>query len=148
MAKLCNNLRELEAEIMKSVRIALDKEVSQVVKESLQTSVSSEIYSWGEPEWYQRRNLKDGSLGDPESMNHNINTTGSEINLEVWDEAKSKKPWSRDLTEAIVHGYGNQEYPWNEPRDFIEEAREILRQDHSHTESLKDALIGMGYKVI
>ncbi len=148
MGKPCNNLKELEAEIMKSVKIAMDKEVSQVVKESIQTSVSSEIYSWGQPVKYIRRNLRDGSLGDTESMNHSINSTGSEISLEVWDESKSKMPWDRDLTEAIVHGYGNQSEPWNEPRDFIEEARNILREDKSYVECLKDTLRAMGLTVV
>lgn len=138
------NLAQLEAHIRKSLDVALNTEVAETVKDNLQTAVSTKVYGWGTPSRYIRRNLRNGSLGDPNEMRHVV----SNNSLEVWDEAKSKRPWDRELPEAIVHGYGDQQQPWNEARDFIEEAREILREDQSHVSALRDALVGMGFEVV
>lgn len=139
---------QLEKMILAKVNSALNQEVAQQVKSEIRTAVDEKIYQSGDPVIYQRRGLINGSLGDPNEMNHDINISGSDISLEVWDEAKSKMPWDRDLTEAMIHGYGSKDQWFNEERDFLETARENMKEDKSHVEALKSGLHRNGIQVL
>jgi len=138
---------QLEAYLNQKIQIALDKNVAPVVKESIQTAVSDVVYGAGIPNIYQRRNLKDGSLGDVEVMNHEV----SGNILTVTDNAESKLPWNngRTLAENIEFGYGDTWYSVSRP--FIngeDGAKDILREDGSHIEAMADGLRELGLKVI
>ena len=138
---------QLEAYLNKKIQIVLDKNVAPVVKESIQTAVSDVVYGAGIPNIYQRRNLKDGSLGDVNEMNHEV----SGNILTVTDDAKSKLPWDngRTLAENMEYGYGEAWYSVSRP--FIngeDGAKNILREDKSHIEAMKDGLIELGLTVI
>lgn len=158
VVKLANksftSLSQLNAYLQTKINDALNKEVAEQVKSEIQTAVSERIYQSGTPEWYIRRggnqyggmgnSLGTGSLGDPDEMHHTINSGV----LEVTDEAKSKMPWDRDLSEAIIMGYGSGNEWFNEPRDFLETARENMREDKSFVEAMKEGLIRQGLEVI
>ena len=144
--KSFTSLSQLEAYIMQQVNTVLDTTVSQVVKESVQTAVSDVVYGAGTPVWYQRRNLRGESLGSPEQMHHEVEGGI----LTVTDDAPSKTPWNngRTLAENIEYGYGEEWYSVSRP--FIngkDGAINILREDGSHVEALKDgleAIFGVG----
>lgn len=141
------SLSQLEAYLNEKIKITLDKNVAPVVKESIQTAVSSEIYGSGDPIFYKRRGLRDGSLGDVNEMNHEV----SGNILTVTDDAKSKLPWDngRTLAENMEYGYGEAWYSVSRP--FIngeDGAKNILREDKSHIEAMKDGLIELGLTVI
>ena len=145
--KSFTNLSQLEAYLNEKIQIALDKNVAPVVKESIQTAVSDVVYGAGVPIFYKRRNLRNGSLGDVGEMNHEI----SGNTLIVTDDAKSKLPWEngRSLAQNIEYGYGENWYSVSRP--FIngeDGAKNILREDKSHIESLKDGLRELGLTVI
>ena len=142
--KSFTSLSQLEKFLNEKIQIALDKNVAPVVKESIQTAVSSEIYGSGIPIFYKRRNLRDGSLGDVGEMNHEI----SGNTLIVTDDAESKLPWDngRSLAENIHYGYGEEWY--SESRPFMDEAKNILKEDGSHIEAMKDGLRSLGLTVV
>ena len=146
-SKTFTNLSQLESYLNEKIKIALDKNVAPVVKESIQTAVSDVVYGAGIPNIYQRRNLRDGSLGDVGEMNHEV----SGNTLIVTDDAKSKLPWNngRSLAENIEYGYGENWY--SESRPFIngeDGAVSILKEDGSHIEAMRDGLIELGLTVI
>jgi len=141
------SLSQIEKYLNEKIQIALDKNVAPVVKESIQTAVSDVVYGAGTPNWYIRRNLRDGSLGDVGEMNHEI----SGNTLIVTDDAKSKLPWNngRSLAENIEYGYGEEWYSVSRP--FIngqDGAVSILKEDGSHIEAMRDGLIELGLTVI
>ena len=145
--KSFTSLSQLEAYLNEKIQIALDKNVAPVVKESIQTAVSDVVYGAGSPNRYIRRNLRGGSLGDVGEMNHEI----SGNTLIVTDDAKSKLPWEngRSLAENIEYGYGENWYSVSRP--FIngeDGARNILREDKSHIEAMKDGLRELGLTVV
>lgn len=154
MGKSFTSLSQLEAYLQTKINDALNKEVAEQIKSEIQTAVSEKIYQSGTPIIYDRRggnqyggmgnSLGTGSLGDPNEMHHTVN---SGI-LEVVDEAKSKMPWERDLSEAIITGYGSGNEWFNEPRDFLETARENMKESKSHVIVLKEALISRNLEVI
>jgi len=143
-----STLAELEKLILAKVASAQNVEVAQTVKIETQKAVDEKIYKSGNPVWYDRRDLTNGSLGDTNEMNHDVNISGSEISLKVWDEAKSKLPWDLDLTSAMVYGYGSKDQWWNEPRDFLETARENMENSKSHVDAMKAGLIRQGLIVV
>ena len=148
MSKSASSWSELEKMILAKMALASNVEVAQTVKIETQKAVDEKIYKSGEPVWYDRRDLTNGSLGDPNEMTHDINISGSEILLEVRDESKSKLPWDKDLTTAIIKGYGSRDQWWNEPRDFLETARENMRNNKNHVEAMRKGLVRQGLTVI
>jgi len=145
-SKPCNNLKELEAEIMKHVNTVLNKEVAIVVKESIQSAVSSEVYSKGFPEYYDRRGGNKyggmgepkgtGSLADVDQMHHTV----SGGTLVVTDDAEPSSPWGKRLDQAISFGYGYEKAWYEVARPFFPEAIEDLKSSKAHVEALKDGL--------
>ncbi len=148
MSKPASSWAELEKMILVKMASAQNVEVAQTVKLETQKAVDEKIYKSGSPVWYDRRDLTNGSLGDINEMTHDINISGSEILLEVKDEAKSKLPWDMDLTSAMVYGYGSKDQWYNEERDFIEVARQNMRNDKSHVEAMRKGLVRQGLIVV
>lgn len=145
--KSFTSLSQLEAYLNEKIQIALNENVAPVVKDSITTAVSDVVYGAGIPKIYQRRNLKDGSLGDVQMMHHEV--TGN--TLIVTDDAQAKLPWQngRSLAENIEYGHGEEWYSVSRP--FIngeDGAVSILREDKSHIEAMRDGLIALGLEVI
>jgi len=147
-SKPASSWAELEKQILAKIASAQNVEVAQTVKLETQKAVDEKIYKSGTPVWYDRRDLTNGSLGDINEMSHDVNISGSEILLEVRDEAKPKLSWDQDLTFAITYGYGSKDQWWNEPRDFLEEARQNMRNSKSHVEAMRKGLIREGIIVV
>lgn len=135
-SKTFKNLKEVENYIIQQVDKVLETHVAPTVKDSIQTAVSTEVYGAGDPIIYQRRNYQNGSLGDTEEMHHKVEGG----TLTVTDDAKSKLPWNngRTLAQNIHFGYGDEWYSVSRP--FMDEAKNILREDKSHVRAMKDGL--------
>lgn len=161
--KVFGSFNQLEIYLKKQIDDVLNKEVAIVVKEQIQVAVDEVVYQSGEPLVYERRGsnqhggmgnpLGTGSLADISKMKH-IVKNGI---LEVTDEAERNMDYrfagvgydlSKSLTENIVMGYGSKDRWYNEPRDFIGQARENLRQDKYHVEALKEGLMKHGLEVL
>jgi len=150
MNKSFTSLSALEAEIIKQVNKVLETKVASVVKDEITSSISEKIYQPFSPSWYDRRAdngvggmgnpIGTGSVADPNEMKHATFLSGSEISLEVWDEADSSRPWSKDLTTALIEGYGSKDQWYNIPRDFLEATREELSRNKNHVDAMKDGL--------
>ena len=139
---------QLESMILAKMASAQNVEVAQNTKIEIQKAVDEKIYRSGSPVWYDRRDLTNGSLGDINEMKHDINISGSEVLLEVTDEAQSKLPWDQNLTSAMVYGYGAKDQWFNEERDFLETARENMRNDKSHVDAMREGLRRQGLTVV
>ena len=146
MASLEQQLLAIQLRLQKQFDDCLNKEVAQHVKEQIMTAISTEVYSKGIPEVYERRggNAYGGmgntygtdSLADPKEMNHTV----SNGVLRVTDDAMPSNLWNRDLDEAITYGYGNKNKWWNKPRPFENVAVENMKTTNSHVEVFKEAL--------
>ena len=144
--KSFTSLSQLEAYLNEKIKIALDKNVAPVVKESIQSAVSSEVYSKGFPEYYDRRGGNKyggmgepkgtGSLADVDQMHHTV----SGGVLEVVDDAEPSSPWGKRLDQAISYGYGYEKAWYEVARPFFPEAIEDLKSSKAHVEALKDGL--------
>jgi uncharacterized phage infection (PIP) family protein YhgE len=164
MGNTASNWNQLEKMIMKKVNNTLNKEVAEQVKEELQTAVSETIYSAGIPSVYERRggnqyggmgnSLGTGSIGDIETMTSKLINNGE---LQVTPEAERNTDYkfagigydeSKSLTENLIKGYADKSQWFNEPRNFIETARENMRESKSHVSALADGLRKQGLTVI
>lgn len=155
LGKSFANLKDLEKYLQKKINETLLYEVSDAVKDELQSSVSDVVYSAGTPKQYERRNLRDGSLGDKSTMNSSLINDGI---LEVSPDADrnvefSEYPgWGYDsdksLAENVAFGYGNHQYWWNQERNFVEDAKENMKRNKAHVDSMKDGLRARGLEVL
>ena len=141
MAKTVSSWSQLQKVIQEKIDSSLENEVAEHTKDEIQSSLSEVVYSSYEPKIYERRKYGDGGLGDRETMDSKLVKSGE---LEVIPNALSKTGGGLDndysLAYNIVYGYGNRNQPWNKPRDFVENARENLRNDGSLREVMVDAL--------
>jgi len=136
--KEVNNIPSLQQQLLK-----IHTKIQKQVNDSLQKEVSSHVKE------YTRRNFQSGSLGDIEQMKSNLINDGV---LEIKDNAYFNHDFasihggygdidlSKSLSFNIEYGYGNKEYPWNEPRDFMNETKKDIKSSNSHVEVLKGAL--------
>ena len=147
---LQQQLLKIHTKIQKQVNDSLQKEVSSHVKEKISNHVQTDVYNaYPNPIEYTRRNFQSGSLGDIEQMKSNLINDGV---LEIKDNADFNHDFasihggygdidlSKSLSFNIEYGYGNKEYPWNEPRDFMNETKKDIKSSNSHVEVLKGAL--------
>ena len=111
---------------MSAVNNALDDEVAKEVKKVERMKVVETVYSAGEPEFYSRRDLVDGSLGDINIMVHEKPKNGV---LEVNNIAKPSNRWRgrKYLVVPIEEGYAHRDTWYSKPRRFIRDTREDLR---------------------
>lgn len=153
-SKTFTSFSQIETYLLQAINDSLNKEVAEQIKDEIKTGVSERIYNSGTPVSYVRRggnqyggmgnSLGTGSLSDPDEMHHTVENG----TLEVVDLAKSKMPWDRDLSEAMIHGYGSKSEWYNEERDFLQTARENIKESKSHVSSLADGLRRNGLIVV
>lgn len=130
-SQLLKELEKVRDNVMKN-------EVAKKTKEVVQKNVKEIVYEAGDPLFYTRRNLANGSLGDINEMEHEY----KDGVLEVTNEASYNTRYigggidENSLAYNIEYGYGSKDEWWNEPRPFIEESREDLRNGE-----FKDAMI-------
>ena len=150
MPSLADQLVRIHAKIQKQVNDSLKKEVASHVKDKISKHVQSDVYNaYPNPVVYTRRNLQNGSLGDVEQMESNLINDGV---LKITDNADFNHDFasrhggygdidlSKSLSFNIEYGYGNKEYPWNEPRDFMNKTKKDIKSSNSHVEVMKNAL--------
>lgn len=163
MAKSFSNWKDIEVYLRKHIDDTLNNEVAKSVKEQVMVAVDEAVYQSGSPAVYKRRGGNDyggmgnpigsGSLADQNQMNHIVNNG----ELVVTNDAERNKDYkfagigydtNKSLTENIVEGYGDRSRWYNQPRDFMEEARENLRRDKYHVEAMKIGLKKRGLEVL
>ena len=140
------NMSELKKFLEKHIQDTLSKEVAKQVKEEIQVSVDETVYQSGTPEYYDRRGgnayggmgnpIGTGSLADQNEMTSKVNG----LELTVTDDAKSSNPWDKNLAEAIEYGYGSGEEWYNQPRPFMENAVENMKNNKNHVYAMKEGL--------
>lgn len=149
-SKSFKSLSQLEQYIQSQADKVLVTHVGEVIKDELESS-AIEMLNEYEPSVYDRRSssnsLDSGGIADKNTMSSELISSGvlivipkAERNMDF-----SKYPgWGYDtnksLAQNLIEGYGNRQYPWNQPRDFIEDTRENLRRNKNHVEAMRDGL--------
>lgn len=148
-----NNLKELEAFLQNKINDSLTDNVARQVKDEIALAVDRTIYDSGVPTTYERRGiaLQNGGLADQTQMEDVLESNGV---LVVTDNAQPKVTGEyngldndKSLTENIVRGYGSKDKWWNEPRDFIQSAKDEMQETKSHVQALVNGLIERGIDV-
>ena len=159
MAKVCKNLKELEKELQEKIDIALLTDVAQVVTEVMQDHIAKDVYEVYSPKMYERR-LNENGLLDEKNINSSIegntliienNTLGSSYYYDPKSkEMKKSQNADKEIAGVIESGRGYDIHSWGydeEPRPFIENTREELRDYEWHKKALKQGLQKQGLEV-
>lgn len=126
-------------------------EVSDTVRDEIESSAIEVILNAGEPIWYNRRSstnsLGSGGIADKTEMDTILISNGV---IEVVDNASSSRPWNngRTLAENLEYGYNDMNNWWDQPRPFIQQSRENLEQNKNHVRSMRDGLRKRGLTVV
>jgi len=150
-SKQFTSLSQLEAYLQTKINATLLDEVSDAVRDEIESSISEIVFSAGDPVWYSRRSegngLNTGGLADKSQMDATLVSNGV---VSITDNAEPSLPWNngRSLAENIEYGYNEMSNWWDQPRPFISNAKENLQQTKSHVDSLRDGLIKRGLEVI
>ena len=143
--KQFKNWSEIERYLKKQINDVLINEVSEVVKDEIQSTLSDTVYSY-KPKRYKQRKYTDGGLGDKETINTEPASDGV---IKITPNAERNKNYKyagrgydidKSLAENIVEGYGDRKQEWNQPRDFIGETKENLKTSKAHIEAMRDGL--------
>jgi len=130
----------LKAELLVVTNDIMNNEVATAIKEQISKSVEDVVYAAGEPMIYQRRNLINGSLGDPLVMNHTIEGN----TLIVTDDADYNSQYdiagNKTLAYNIEKGYGDRDEWWKMPRPFIKNTMSELIANKRHVIAMKKGL--------
>lgn len=126
---------DLEKALKQVVQEVMEKEVAEKAKEVIQDNVKEIVYNAGTPAMYIRRGLTNGSLGDIEEMKHEykngILEVSNESDYNHTFESNHFGYGNVDLSEPLAYnieyGYGSKSEWYNQPRPFIEESREDMR---------------------
>jgi hypothetical protein len=154
-----SSLSVLEAYLTEKINQALLNDVADAVRDELESSAIDVVLGAGEPVIYQRRSssnsLGSGGIADKNTMDAELVANGV---VSVTPNADRNREFSnypglgydedKSLVANIVEGYGDRDCWWNQPRDFVEEARENLRSTNAHISAMRDALIKAGLKVV
>ena len=150
MPSLQQQLRIIEEKIKKQVNDSLKKELATHVKSEISHAVDTEIYQSGDPTEYHRRGKSGnftgtGSLGDPLEMDHSVGNG----QLIVMDNALRNMDYEypgtgyddgRSLAYNMIMGYDERDTWYSQPRNFIGEAIDNMRQSGILTKVMREAL--------
>ena len=156
--KTFKNLQEIEAYLQQKINAVLIDNVADTVRDELESSAIDMLNEYN-PITYQRRSstnsLGSGGIADKETMNTELVSDGV---IAITPNAERNKDFSnfpgwgydenKSLAENLVFGYGNRQYPWNQPRDFVDDARNSLKSGKAHVEAMKDGLRDLGLDVV
>jgi len=149
MNKSFKSIPELNAYLQRQINDTLLYDVSDVVRDEIESSAIDIVLGAGEPLYYQRRSstnsLNSGGIADKSQMEAALIENGV---LRVVDNAETSSPWDRRLDEALEFGYGSMDKWYNFSRPFIQEAKDNLEETKAHKESLRDGLIKRGLNVV
>lgn len=134
-----NNLNDLFKHIEVDLQDTMSKEVSETVKDSMQTSIQSGVYNAYAPKQYSRRKEKGGMLD-----RKNIESRIDGDTLTVRDVAPlDNGRTDYALDEIVVNGLGNMPFS----RDYYSECADKLETTGDHIEAMKHGLKKRGYGV-
>jgi hypothetical protein len=145
-----SNWSQIETYLQSIVNEVLLDEVSDAVRDEIESSISEEVFIQ-DPVWYQRRSegngLNSGGLADKAEMEAILISNGV---VSIEDKALPSKTWNngKTLAENIEYGYNNMDHWWDQPRPFIANAKENLKQTKAHVDSMRDGLIKRGLDVV
>ena len=149
-SKTFKNVSELNNYLQQKINVILIDTVSDVVRDELESSAIEMLNEYN-PILYKRRSstnsLGSGGIADKETMNTELVSDGVIVitpNAERNKDFNNFPGWGYDenksLAENLVFGYGNRQYPWNQPRDFVDDARNSLKSGKAHVEAMRDGL--------
>jgi hypothetical protein len=156
MAKSFTNWSQIEVYLQEKLNDCLQKEVAETVKDELQSSISEVVYGAGTPTKYIRRGFgENGGIADKSSMTTELVSNGT---ITITPDAERNKGFSnypgsgydsdKSLAFNLEMGYGDKQQWFNQPRSFVQETKDNLKQNKVHVESLRDALIKRGLDVL
>jgi hypothetical protein len=152
MAKITlKNLSELKKYVDAKVKESLqkDEKIKDVVVDEMIQSIEENVYSQYTPRMYERQK-DDGGLTDPS----NFKVEPTEDGVAIYSTREGTDRLGNDVYVAeIIEGYAPYSIPdkwgygYEEPRHFVEPAREKLRQNGKHVDALKESLKNKGLDV-
>ena len=167
---ICKNLKELEKELYKRINTALDEDVSDVVKDVMTDHIIQDVYDVCNPVSYERRYNQaginiDNGYDDSDNtglldVDNIIATIDGEGNLFVQNITlgsryyydKNKKRISQNAGKPIANiietGEGYDIWDANgTSRPFMRNTHDDLKENHYHTQAMKQGLKRQGLEV-
>ena len=153
---ICKNLKELEKELYDRINVALDVEVADIVKEVMTDHIIQDVYYKYNPAVYQRR-YNNGGLLDPENiidtmcddgelLVQNVTLGSDTYYIPNIEKTFTSANADKFITPIIEYGQGYDVVDI-EPRPFMQNTHDDLKQNHYHTEALKQGLKKQGLEV-
>lgn len=149
-----NNYADLDAYLQNVVakEMARSADVERIVAEAISQAVVDVVYGSYQPNQYDRRMDEDG-LSDPRNImmtDFFVDSGNVSIiyeNLTEGNDSMSGKFIADTIVEGIQGNWNNPNGVWSEPRDFMSEAIESLRQNPSELiTAIKSALSAKGFQ--
>ena len=160
-----NSLSALYAALQAKINIALENEVKSEVSKIMVEQIQETVYDTYSPntnaeDYYHRRSNED-ALGDPSNIGGIVindvlevyNAAVTNPDIYVHGELYQSQNEGDYLAPIIEYGQGydfnskNGDLGYEQPRPFIENSRETLRQTKVHVKALKKGLRESGIKV-
>lgn len=139
-----NNFKDLLKKVKGDVQGSLETDVAEMVKDKIIEHVSEDVYQVYTPTTYKRRGFNDG-LMDKRNMDVvKYGECGVEIQNNTMDDGKNVAEVVETGIGYDFTGYG---YSYEQPRPFMQNAKEEIEQEKLHTKELKQSLKNKGYKV-
>lgn len=141
-----NSYSQLLKALQKVAKDVMEDDVATATKISIYNNVQNIVYDAGNPSYYERRDFTNGSLGDPNNLNHKYKngvlevTDDADFNHSFADEYNNgygAVDMNESLAYNIEYGYGSKSEWWNKPRPFIEESREDMRDGEFKSAMIK-----------
>lgn len=121
---VCNNLKQLEAELKRRLNATLQDDVVKAVKETEQKHVQRDVYAAYKPKYYQRR-MSSGGLIDEQNMV--VETGDLEVSIDNQTSFNNGYDWNpgfrpppnngNELEVLVEYGDGGGGYIYNYPSD-------------------------------
>ena len=153
---ICKNLKELEKELYKRINIALDTDVTDIVKDVMTDHIIQDVYEAYEPTVYQRR-YTNGGLLDPDNIIATLGNNGEMLvqNVAMGNEyyyipsiKRSFRSANADKFISPIIEYGiDYDVVGVFPRPFMQNTHDDLEQNHYHTQAMKQSLKKQGLEV-
>ena len=144
------NLKDVLNKIKKDVQKSLEINVADMVKDKIVDHVSSDVYMQYTPSMYERKGFNDGLMDERNMDVLKYGECGIEIQNNTMDDGKN-------ITEVVAtgegydfnktNGYPDPPYSYQQPRNFMKNAKEEIKEKDLHTKELKKSLLNKGYKM-
>ena len=150
------NLNELRKHLQQKIDKTLISKVADTIREAEHKNIDETVYDAYDPHVYQRRG-DNGGIGDMRNMKAELVEDGKLIvtnETKPNDNYNHSMPSSAPLAEVIEfgHGYNGYQYdyppsnetPCGQPRPFIKNTYEELKNTGNHVDALKKGLRKQG----